>query len=264
MGRMFRLGICLAAPLLLLGCLLTPGKFASSLDVAKDGAFTFRYTGEIVLLTSKSVVGDLAYEPTFSPECEDDEGLERECGPEEIAGQRREFDEEKVQRDQREASERAQVAAALGGLDPGNEATMDEFAARLQREVGWKSVTHRGGGVFDVDYEMSGSLDRDFLFPIFPRFDFLVPFVVVTRRDDGALLVRAPGLGESGSAAAANPMGGMGGNASKAEGIFTLVTDAQIATNNSEEGAASEAGRQRIEWRITPLNRTAPEALLRP
>ena len=51
---------------------------------------------------------------------------------------------------------------------------------------------------------------------------------------------------------------------SRSEGVFTLVTDAEVATNNSEEGPASDGGKQRIEWRITPLNRTAPEALLRP
>lgn len=263
MGRIFRLGISLAAPVLLLGCLLTPGKFGSSLDVAKTGAFTFRYTGEIVLLTNKSFLGEMATEPEFTPRCQDDEGTQRECGAEETAEQRKSFDEEQAAREQREAKERAQMAAALGGLDPGNEATMDEFAARLQREVGWKTVTHRGGGVFDVDYEMSGTLERDFLFPIFPRFDFVVPFVVVTRRDDGAILVRGPGLGESGSAAG-SPAAGMGNNMSRSEGVFTLLTDAEVATNNSEEGPANVGGKQRIEWRITPLNRTAPEALLRP
>lgn len=264
MERIFKLGLALAAPMLLLGCLLTPGKFGSSLDVAKTGAFTFRYTGEIVLLTNKSFLGEMVTEPEFTPRCEDEEGAERECSAEEVAEQRRTFDEEQEAREQREAKERAQMAAALGGLDPGNEATMDEFAARLQREVGWKTVIHRGAGVFDVDYEMSGTLDRDFLFPIFPRFDFVVPFVVVTRRDDGAILVRGPGLGESGSAAAGRPAAGMGNTMSRSEGVFTLVTDAEVATNNSEEGPESEGGKRRIEWRITPLNRTAPEALLRP
>lgn len=264
MERICKLGFALAAPFLLLGCLLTPGKFVSSLDVARNGPFTFRYTGEIVLLTNKSLLDEMAPELTFSPRCQDEEGAERECSADEIAEQRRTFDEEQAARKQREAEERAQTAAVLGGLDPGNEATMDEFAARLQREEGWKKVTHRGGGIFDVDYEISGALDRDFVFPVFPRFDFIVPFVVVTRRDDGAVLVRGPGLGESGSAAASSPAAGMGGKMSRSEGIFTLVTDASVATNNSEEGPVGEGGRRRIEWRITPLNRTAPEALLRP
>lgn len=263
MTRAFKLAFAIAAPLLLLGCLLTPGKFTSSLDVAKNGTFTFRYKGEIILLTNKSFLGEAA-EPEFTPECRDEDSNQRECTPEEVAEQRLTFDEERRTREEREAKDRAEMAAALGGLDPGNEATMDEFAARLQREAGWKSVTHRGGGIFDVDYEISGGLDRDFVFPVFPRFDFIAPFVVVTRRDDGALLVRAPGLGASGSGGAASAPGNMGTGMSKAEGVFTVTTDAAIATNNSEEGPVGQGGKQRIEWRITPLNRTAPEALLRP
>ena len=39
-------GLCLA----LAGCLLTPGHFTSSLDIRRDGAFTYRYAGEIRVL----------------------------------------------------------------------------------------------------------------------------------------------------------------------------------------------------------------------
>lgn len=40
--------VALAAPLLLTGCLLTPGKFTSTLDVRADRSFTFTYVGEVI------------------------------------------------------------------------------------------------------------------------------------------------------------------------------------------------------------------------
>ena len=42
--------ICAAlTPLILLSaCLLTPGKFDSSLNIRKDGTFTFTYRGEVL------------------------------------------------------------------------------------------------------------------------------------------------------------------------------------------------------------------------
>ena len=48
--KLFRLAALLAAPLLLASCLLSPGKFVSSLDIRKDRSFTFAYQGEIILL----------------------------------------------------------------------------------------------------------------------------------------------------------------------------------------------------------------------
>jgi hypothetical protein len=262
-GRILKSIVVAAAPLLLLGCLLTPGKFVSSLDIANDGSFTFRYQGELILVTSQSVMKDLAAANPFTPECTDEAGDSRECTAEETAEQRKTYDDAQDEAKAKEAEEGAKMAALLGGIDPSNEATMTEFAVRLQREAGWKTVTHRGGGIFDVDYEMSGKLDRDFVFPIFPKFDFIVPAVIITRRDDNAILVRAPGFGDAASATAST--GGMGpaGGASRAEGVFSLRTNAAIATNNSEEGAVTDGGRQTLEWRITPINRTAPEALLR-
>lgn len=40
--------IALAAPLVLTGCLLTPGKFTSTLDIRADRSFTFTYSGEVI------------------------------------------------------------------------------------------------------------------------------------------------------------------------------------------------------------------------
>ena len=46
---MGRLLFILAAPLLLASCLLTPGRFTSSLDLRADSSFTFTYQGEATL-----------------------------------------------------------------------------------------------------------------------------------------------------------------------------------------------------------------------
>lgn len=46
--RAVALLIALAVPMLLTGCLLTPGKFTSTLDVRADRSFTFTYVGEVI------------------------------------------------------------------------------------------------------------------------------------------------------------------------------------------------------------------------
>ena len=45
--RAMKLILAGAVPLLLLGCLLTPGKFTSSLEIARDGSFTFKYQASL-------------------------------------------------------------------------------------------------------------------------------------------------------------------------------------------------------------------------
>src|SRR5688572_22572056 len=50
MMKYARLPLILAAPMLLVSCLLTPGQFVSTLDVKRDGGFTFTYAGEVILL----------------------------------------------------------------------------------------------------------------------------------------------------------------------------------------------------------------------
>jgi len=47
--RMLRLALALAAPLLLASCLLSPGRFTSTLDIRKDRSFTFTYVGEVIV-----------------------------------------------------------------------------------------------------------------------------------------------------------------------------------------------------------------------
>jgi hypothetical protein len=60
-------------------------------------------------------------------------------------------------------------------------------------------------------------------------------------------------------------MGGNGGDdAAKAlDGTFTLTTDAEIVSQNQEDGAQDVAQGKRIVWKITPLTGEAPAATLK-
>ena len=77
------------------------------------------------------------------------------------------------------------------------------FAAKLVKYAGWRSVTYRGKGVFDVDYHFEGRATQDFIFPALPDNDLIIPFIAIRRRIDGSVLVTAPAMtGGSGPIAA--------------------------------------------------------------
>ena len=48
--RFGRFAFAAIAPLFLFGCILTPGKFVSSLTINKDRSFTFAYKGEVIAI----------------------------------------------------------------------------------------------------------------------------------------------------------------------------------------------------------------------
>jgi hypothetical protein len=47
--KIVRFALALAAPLLLVSCILSPGRFTSTLDIRKDRSFTFTYVGEVIV-----------------------------------------------------------------------------------------------------------------------------------------------------------------------------------------------------------------------
>jgi hypothetical protein len=47
--KIVRFALALAAPLLLVSCILSPGRFTSTLDIKKDRSFTFTYVGEVIV-----------------------------------------------------------------------------------------------------------------------------------------------------------------------------------------------------------------------
>ena len=82
--------------------------------------------------------------------------------------------------------------AKMFGLPGLDDASNRAFAAKLMKYAGWRSVTYRGKGVFDVDYHFEGRATQDFLFPALPDNDLMIPFVAIRRRADGSVLVTAP------------------------------------------------------------------------
>jgi hypothetical protein len=287
--KMLKFGAVAAFVLLAWACVLTPGKFDAALDIRRDGSFSYRYAGEIVLLTGNSMMAAAAGEqpPPFDAEaqtCWDDgssseemdamsnaaaEPEGRPCTAEEIADKRREWEENR-DRQKREAES---MKAMLGGIDPSDPKTMDEFARRLQSHEGWKRAVHKGDGVFDVEYEVSGRLDHDFVYPVFPGVDYIIPFVQVTRRTGGRVGIAAPAFtqaqdGGFGQAAMGGAMAGMNPKGApspfkRPEGSFTLTTDAEILTNNTNDGPSGGAGAKVLKWIVGPLDTKKPEALLK-
>jgi hypothetical protein len=263
-----------AAPLLLTGCLWGPGKFASDLTVKKDSSFVLNYRGEIVIqLPPDEEV--IAWKPhcyvgadgTKSPQAvitePEETPKERSCTKVEIAAQVAEHDKNVAAK--RKENEEMAKAFGLPGLD---DASNRAFAAKLMKYAGWRSVAYRGKGVFDVDYHFEGRATQDFLFPALPDNDLIIPFIAIRRRADGSVLVTAPAM-----TGGAGPLAARAGSAasskmsdgprSRAEGRFTVVTDGEILTNNSEDGAAPNPIGRQVHWDVGPGSSKIPETLIR-
>lgn len=255
----------LTAPLLLAGCLWGPGKFASDLALKKDGSFVLDYRGEIVL----QMPPDAAAGPPWTDDmaaCSISDGKamhETPCTKEQVATQKKSYEENAASK--RKQNEEMAKAFGLPGLD---DESNRAFAAKLMKYAGWRSVTYRGKGVFDVDYHFEGHATQDFLFPALPDNDLIIPFIAIRRRADGAVLVTAPAMtGGAGpiaaraGAAAASEM--KGGPQSRAQGRFTVITDGEILTNNSEDGATARSAGREVHWDVGPGSTKVPETLIR-
>lgn len=286
-----RIALALAASLLLAACLFIPGKFASTMDIRKDGSFSFAYKGEIRVIDpsqmerdASSTAGIKCYGPVPGRKSQekaevlatepdaasaDDGWKEREC----TAAERAEREKARKDSAARRAKEQAQMAS-LFGIAIGDDATMRSYAERLSKQAGWKTVTYRGDGVFDVDYAISGRLDHDFVWPIYADGQGLFPFVVVRVRKDGGVLVQAPGYAAAGPWGTLARLGALGNTGSgpsekdfdklpRTEGSFVVTTDGVIATNNTEEGASENAGLRTLRWTIGGIDAKPPEALIR-
>lgn len=282
-----RLIVLAALSAMLAGCLLMPGKFDSALDVKRDGTFHFRYAGELVFLPLtdaarsqmakglQKVQGKQTGEQTevFTEEscARPETGEARACTIDEIAAQRRAWDA-RMAAPPADPGANA-IVSMLGGMnfdDPNAAATMTEA---LRRQAGWRKVTYKGNGVFDVEYDAAGRLDHDFTFPTLEHSPMVMPLVSVIRRADGSVRIEAPGfapglgnLAALGTAIpgaankAQNPMKGL----PLMDGTFAVTTDGAILTNNTEEGPSPVAGGQRLSWHVAAGRAAAPTALIRP
>ena len=247
-----KLLLAFAAPLLLTGCLWGPGKFTSDLALKKDGSFVLDYQGEIVLETADAKP---AWQDSMA-HCISSE-KERPCTAKEVADQKDAYSKK-----QKDDEEIAKSFGLPGTDDESNRA----FAAKLMKYAGWRSVAYKGKGVFDVDYHLEGRLTQDFAFPLMPDSNIVIPFIALRRRTDGAVLVNAPALtgGTNMFGPMAQQMGGeTNGPPSRAEGRFTVRTDGQIITNNSEDGPVADPLGQQVHWDIAPGANKVPETLIR-
>jgi hypothetical protein len=246
MDRLYRTLGALAGLLALSACLVTPGTFESSLDIRADRSFTFAYKGEI-LASDMGKTGMTGGAPSTS----DDTDGDAEAAPTlmQIAARDEDFSD-----------------TVADGADKGDEAQMRAIAAALTREKGFRSARYMGNRKFEIDYAISGKLTHAFLFPFNVDAQIILPFVAVELRGDDRLRVKAPGFanGFDKSQGPAGMGNGAGDEAAKAlNGRFTLTTDAEIVSQNQEEGAETTPQGKRIIWTISPLTSDAPAATLR-
>lgn len=271
--RLAAAGLATLLTIALAACFVLPGKFAETLDVRKDGRFTYTYKGEIMVmgLTKLATMAN-ADENTFKPgTCFDDEtGDTRECTKDEIAQQKAEWEADRKANEGSRKERDEAMMAMLGGIDPSDPRAGEELAERLRKQAGWRSVIYKGDGLYEVDFAISARLDHDFSFPTLERMPMLVPFKTINRRADGSVRISSPILENNGAQGAG--MGGLTavGGMSKAEevsfpkldGTFTLTTDAEILANNTEDGPKADPAGKRLVWKLNIQNPAAPMALL--
>lgn len=273
--------------LVLTGCFMSPGKFTSELVLTGPDSFTFSYEGEIFFLGLSKLAQMEAAGDTFAANCFDDETFEsRDCTPEEEAEQRAEWEAGAAERAVTAKKQAEQMAALMGGIDPSNPKAADELVKLLSRQKGWERVVHKGDGVFDVSYRVSGTMGHDFTFPMIEGFPPTNPFVQVFLREGGQLRINAPGFAaQNGETGALGTMLGAGSFASLAamgmagegeqsaesipgvpviDGTFTIRTSGgmRVLANNTDEGPATEANGETLTWRINPRTAQPPTALI--
>jgi hypothetical protein len=294
----------LAASTMLSGCFLVPGKFGADVDIRKAGDFTVAYKGEIIFQMPDEMMGNKtnskAWDDSFatcyasgrtmadqyasaethasaikgaedgSIDGRDDDSREVACSTKQIAEIRKTYEAEKSEAAAKKAEDSDKMAQMFGFSGSGDEANQ-KFAAALMKYDGWKNVTYKGKGTFDVDYRYTGKLTHDYVFPIFPKMDMIFPFIMVRKRADGAVTVTAPALIGGGIKALAGRAKMMGDavasrdmpEAPQTAGLFTVTTDGEILSNNSEDGPTSDPKGKKVVWDVNPMTDRLPEMLIK-
>lgn len=273
------------------GCFMTPGKFTSELAITGPDSFTFTYEGEIFFLGLSKLAQMDAGKEEFTPsDCYSDESFEtRDCTEEEIAAQRVEWEAGAEERAEQAKKQAQQMAALMGGIDPSDPKASDELVRILQRQKGWERVVHKGDGVFDVSYKITGTMGHDFMFPLIEGFPTTNPFVQAYLRKGGQVRINAPGFavqnsetGGLGTLLGAGSFAGLAamGAAEEAakngeeagaipgvpqiDGTFTIraAPGMRILANNTDEGPAAGTAGEALVWQINPRTAQAPTALI--
>jgi hypothetical protein len=279
-----------ACALVLTGCFMSPGRFTSELAITGPDSFTFSYDGEIFFLGLSRLAQMGAAAEAFTPSCFDDQTFEsRDCTPEEEAAQRQEWEADAGRRADEAKKQAEQMATLMGGIDPSDPKAAEELVKLLQRQKGWERVVHKGDGVFDVSYRVTGTMGHDFSFPAIEGFPATNPFVQLFLRKGGQVRINAPGFAaqsaENGGLGAMFGAGSFAGLAAMGaaeearktgqdpaampgvpvmDGTFTVRTapGMRILANNTDEGPSTEAAGEALAWRITARTTQAPTALI--
>jgi hypothetical protein len=210
-----------------------------------------------------------------------EDAVERECTTAEIEQQKSQWEDQRATKKAEDMRNIEMFKALMGGIDPSSPDAIDEFIVRIKKQKGWRDIVHKGDGLFMVDYAVSGRIDQDYTFPVIEKTQGLSPFIVAAARANGAVRIDAPaftGAGDSGF------MGGsMGGllpimqalgstgdseearmfaNLPKPQGTFTIRTDGDILTNNTEDGPSMSGATKVLQWTINARSKKPPEALI--
>ncbi|HEX8622129.1 MAG TPA: hypothetical protein VF718_09165 [Allosphingosinicella sp.] len=239
-----RFAFAAAASLILSSCILSPGKFVSTLHIAKDRSFTFTYVGEVILL-----------DPSAAMQQGMQEGLNNAGSSDEGMSEEGDISDNLAAADPEPVKPAAPAAETAQQIAEGK-----AIAEALSKEVGYRSVEYLGKNKFRVDYSMTGRLDRSFVYPLNLDAKSIIPWVAVEVRKDRTARIMAIAFGDtdSGMGAAGKPPS----EEKEREGTFTFTTDAELVMQNNEEGMAPGPG-TKVVWKVTPTSKTVPTAVVR-
>ena len=256
-GRIKAITLALLAPLILWGCVITPGKFVSTLTILADRSFTFTYVGEVYAIDMGK-----EFAKGMAEGSSDDDSETAEDKPAVLTKtgwQDKDKPEPKAEDDGESFSDKAEADKAAD-----TERKNQAIAEALSKEAGYRKVTYVGGGKFEIDYAISGRLTHNFLFPFNSDAEVLFPFVMLELRGPDRVRVKAPAFGANNTSKSGMGLPDTGGAQAKADGTFTLTTDAELVSQNNEDGAATGAnGRKVVTWKVTPTTKDAPMAVLK-
>jgi hypothetical protein len=275
--RAATIGLAALLSLAVAACFVMPGKFAATLDLRKDGTFTYTYKGEMLVIgLTKMAEIIMAPKPSApfeaAPCYKDDNETERTCTKAELAQQKEDWDAEQKKKAEKDAADLVLFKKMFGGIDPSDPKAAEELASRMRGQHGWKSVIYKGNGTYEVDIAISGRMDHDFTFPTIERMPGVTAFLVANRRANGEVRIDSPLMQ---AAALSMPMGNAAQTVMQskmpsgdipdfpmASGTFTLTTDAVILANNTEKGPKVVPTGKQLEWDVSGHNPIAPYALI--
>lgn len=229
------LAAVLIVPLALAACLFVPGKFVSVMTIHADRSFTYSYKGEVLALDLSGMMGKAMGGLATALSNSSESATGNESAPATLE----DTPEEKAEKDKK----------------------YRDIAARLAKEAGYSVVQYRGDGKFYVEYAISGKLTHNFVFPYNQDTGLVFPFVAAELRGKDQIRIKAPGFAKQQDDDGGMPSGEEA--TAHLDGTFTLITNAEIVSQNQEEGATTTSAGKSITWQVTPTSNQAPMAVLR-